>query len=502
MFKFMLGNCLLFGALVGGCAGRTNDGGHMGNLGGGPASGGATTSGGTAGGGSTWLGPSGIQTAPLVANGYFTNGIFAGYGFNWLANTTAASNISPDCASNTQCYAGQSSLCATGALEVSSNFAATAGLGFALKQAPEPNAPASDWAPTGDGLYVQLSGITNNLRLQLRALGGDADETKRWCAPVPKGGIGVIPWTSFNSRCWDNSGNYFTPSTPIRWIEITDPSSNAATTPIDVCIVNVTPYVTPMDAGLGASESSEITCSDWSRFTIPGTNNVLVNNVWNKQHAGTYAYHQCLTERPLGGATQYGWSWDWASCDTSTSYAAPEVVFGRKPWDGGVSSSPDLPKRIDAIQSLSLDFGVTTSASLCYNLNSTMWLTKTESGPVAADPENITTEVMVRFEDPAKIPGCCSSDGSVTLEGLTFDVWHQSGHADASDASAYTWNMVTYISRSSVQSTQFDLSLVLRDMVSRGLAEPSYGVQGVELITEISGGAGSLWLDRFSVAVR
>ena len=145
--------------------------------------------------------------------------------------------------------ANQSSLCASGTLEADPTYNATAGLGIALIQAPGTNTATSDWTPTGDGLYVQLTGNTSGLRVQLRSLGGDTDATKRWCAPVPQGGTGKIPWTSFNTQCWNNTGSFFSPSTPIRWIEITDPSSNVATTPIDFCLVNILPYVDSTDAG-------------------------------------------------------------------------------------------------------------------------------------------------------------------------------------------------------------------------------------------------------------
>ncbi len=224
-------------------AGGTSAGGGNSSSGGTSAGGGASSSGGT------WAGPSGIPTTPTVVGGYFTNGVFAGYGFNWLANTTAASSIAPDCTSAGSCYANQSSLCASGTLEADPTYNATAGLGIALIQAPGTNTATSDWTPTGDGLYVQLTGNTSGLRVQLRALGGDTDATKRWCAPVPQGGTGKIPWTSFNTQCWNNTGSFFSPSTPIRWIEITDPSSNVATTPIDFCLVNILPYVDSTDAG-------------------------------------------------------------------------------------------------------------------------------------------------------------------------------------------------------------------------------------------------------------
>jgi hypothetical protein len=184
-----------------------------------------------------------------------------------------------------------------------------------------------------------------------------------------------------------------------------------------------------------------------------------------------------------------------------TSFAAPEIVFGRKPWDGGASTTTALPKTIDSIQKLTVDYGVEITADPCYNLNTTLWLTQTADAPPAADPQNIVSEVMVRFDDPASISGCCTYDGAATLGGVAFDVYHQDGHADASGGSSYTWKMVTYVSKTRLLENRFDLALVLKDMVTKGLASATNGVQGVELITEVSGGKGQLWLDHFGVTV-
>jgi hypothetical protein len=259
------------------------------------------------------------------------------------------------------------------------------------------------------------------------------------------------------------------------------------------------------DAGADAADAGTnaiLSCVDWYRYPIPNTNNVLINNVWNEQHAGTYPYRQCLTERNLGGGQQYGWSWDWPACDTSTSFAAPEVLFGRKAWDGGASTTPNLPKRIGAIQSLVVDFGVDVVADACYNLNTTMWLTQSDAAPTDPDPQDVTTEVMVRFNDAGTIGGCCALDGNVTLGGIAFQVWHQDGHADASGTTTYTWKMVIYENSTPITDTQFDLALVLQDMEKRGLVQSTNAVQGVELITEVSGGSGQLWLNRFNVTVQ
>jgi hypothetical protein len=89
----------------------------------------------------------------------------------------------------------------------------------------------------------------------------------------------------------------------------------------------------------------------------------------------------------------------------------------------------------------------------------------------------------------------------VTLDGLTFDVWHLENHPDGSGNSTQTWTMMIYASRESHHARRFDLKLVLDDAVQKGLAPRTAAVGGVELITEVFGGSGELWLNRFAVDV-
>jgi hypothetical protein len=229
---------------------------------------------------------------------------------------------------------------------------------------------------------------------------------------------------------------------------------------------------------------------------------VLINNVWNAQLAGSNPHKQCLLKRCTGDGEEYGWTWDWPAIVMDSSFAAPEVVFGRKPWDGGDSTTPDLPKRMDGIRSLTLDYGVQIMAGQSYNLNATMWLTRTEAASVDPDPQNIVAEVMVRFNNPLGMGGGTVDDGLVTLAGIPFHVTHQDAHADASGGSRYTWKMVVYEAASPSLSGQFDLALVLGDMLAKNLAKAENGVQGVELITEVAGDKGEVWLRRFGVSVK
>ena len=46
------------------------------------------------------------------------------------------------------------------------------------------------------------------LRLQIQGPDGATSATDRWCAPI-KGSGGFIPWSSFNTKCWDGTGTAY-----------------------------------------------------------------------------------------------------------------------------------------------------------------------------------------------------------------------------------------------------------------------------------------------------
>lgn len=250
------------------------------------------------------------------------------------------------------------------------------------------------------------------------------------------------------------------------------------------------------------TEPEVISCEPWHREPISGTETVLVNNVWNEQWADGQPYEQCLLRRARDQQPQYGWRWQWPAYKPYSSYAAPEVMFGWKAWDGGSSTSPSLPRRIDALDALTVDFAADVQAEATHNLNTTMWVTATDVATAERNPADIRNEIMVWFSNPAGLGGGIPYDGEVTLDGVTFDVWHLVNHPDGSGGTTHTWTMIVYISRAQVLDTTFDLKLVLDDSVSKGLVDPTHAVGGVELITEVFGGSGELWLERFDVSVQ
>jgi hypothetical protein len=269
----------------------------------------------------------------------------------------------------------------------------------------------------------------------------------------------------------------------------------AATTLLPGCGASA-PNTTELDQG-----SKTISCEAWHREPIPGKPQVLVNNVWNEQWADGKPHTQCLSRKRTSRGERFGWTWSWPEYKPYASYAAPEVVFGWKAWDGGASTTSELPRRIDSLESLIVDFSVEIAADPTYNLNTTLWITASDQATVNPNPADIRSEIMVWFQNPADLGGGITYDGDVTLGGIDFDVWHLVNQPDASGGTTHTWTMVIYAAKADHARARFDLVLVLDDAAKKGLVDPTHAVGGVELITEVFGGSGELWLDRFEVEV-
>jgi hypothetical protein len=248
-----------------------------------------------------------------------------------------------------------------------------------------------------------------------------------------------------------------------------------------------------------ATEAEKISCTPWYHQTLPGGDAVFINNTWNEQWARGQPYSQCLLRRTHGGIVQYGWQWSWPPFRPYSSYAAPEVMSGWSPWHGIRSTTPLLPERIDALQSVRVDFAVNLSAQGGYDLNTTMWILDRMPASSRSDPSLVRGELMVWFAHEPRGFGGLDSDGEVTLDGVTFDVWHQRNHGDDSGGSARSWTMIVYVSREDSLRRSFDLKLILDDAARKRLVDPGHVVGGVELISEIFGGSGELWLERFRV---
>lgn len=195
----------------------------------------------------------------LSVNGtYVTAGPLHGYATNWVSTgvegSTAEACATPVCTGGQNGEPGTCSpafgptaLCTTGGIEADSTYHATAGMGFMLNQDP---VAAVDAAAIDGGAIPTVGSITipntvavnlvksgnltgnNSMRLQLVDVEG-----KLFCY----GGAlnAPVPITKFNTACWNNTGDFATPSTLFTRLDVIVPSSAAIQQDFSYCLTSV-----------------------------------------------------------------------------------------------------------------------------------------------------------------------------------------------------------------------------------------------------------------------
>lgn len=93
--------------------------------------------------------------------------------------------------------------------------------------------------PTGTGLKVTFSKSgTFDVRVQISA--GNA-AASRWCAAAATSPAS-IPYATFNTQCWDDSGTAYTTASAIDQVQLSVPGKAASATTFDVTLVSVEEY--------------------------------------------------------------------------------------------------------------------------------------------------------------------------------------------------------------------------------------------------------------------
>jgi Right handed beta helix region len=108
------------------------------------------------------------------------------------------------------------------------------------------------WTPTSAGIVVNIS---NSGSSPLYVNIGGTDAT--WCVPLTTFDKPVfIPWESFNTSCYNNSGTYYARQ-PLVHVAVSVPGSNTPATPFNFCIKG-------MAAKLDGTGDSAIESPEWA----------------------------------------------------------------------------------------------------------------------------------------------------------------------------------------------------------------------------------------------
>ncbi len=198
--------------------GETNAGGST------ESSGGSTSSGGS---------NAGTDDYSVEEGGFVTVCGWSGYAW---ANADDASRIEP---TGFDSLGAGDDLCASGSVAAEDTWGGYAMVGINVAQEAGEDTSIGTLVPDGTGIYVDLMNAAGNeLRIQIQDAEGEADENHRWCAVYSE--PGVIPWSDFNTHCWDGTGNAYN-GEAINAVLVMVPGHNENAVDFDFCINSLEP---------------------------------------------------------------------------------------------------------------------------------------------------------------------------------------------------------------------------------------------------------------------
>ena len=379
---------------------------------------------------------------------------------------------------------------------------------------------------TGSGIAVAFTKTVGSvLRIQIQdEMGGltTGGDTHRWCYTITDvQGPVFAPWNKFNTKCWDQTGTNFNPSTNKVSAVVFGVPGNTIKTPFGYCIggfafgsdvsaapaYNPSPY--PTVAGtLGGPGTTDL---DFQRVKVAapgkgGKQYIIQNNNWGTP-SGTdqtimYSANTFTIMSTTGNVTGQGVPASFPSIyvgnngDTQSKNDPPKGSYTTKPAD-------NLPKSISSIGT-----AMTTAA---YNKNSgdfnatyDIWLAS--SAPTSAYSDALDGFVMVWLYKPGSRSPIGSMKASKSIGGSMYDVWAGPRNSGTNPNRP----VVSYVLQGGSMNKTFDLKPILADAAANAT---TYGVGAISsswLVTDIFFGfeiwtgsaASGLGVTNFSVDVQ
>ncbi len=443
--------------------------------------------------------------------GWWTYDPLSWHGCSWTGIDSLAGSTTTITPQDFLTLPAGDSYCVAGT--VHPDYEAVSLLGFNLNEDPADAscaynpATASEMGPPGvtlggSGIAINFTkSIASVLRVQIQGPAGATDENDRWCAAITDvQGPVFVPYSEFNTHCWDGSGNAYN-NEPVSAVVFLVPGAENATQ-YDYCIHGFATGDSADDApeggGGGGSLEGDIGGAgsedlDYQRVKVKvdGKSYIIQNNNWGNPGGTNQTIHYkdnsfTITQEtggePGGGAPA----------------SFPSIFIGANgdTQNGQFDTRADdnLPKVVSTISSIPTKFAVNRTSGE-YNATYDVWFAASAPAPGSYD-DGISGFVMVWLYDPPSHQPIGSVQRTASIAGHTFDVWvgPRGGGSSAP--------VVSYVSQTTLQSMDFDLLDFIKDAEQSGISSSWY-LTDVFGGFEIWNGSGTngLAVTEFSVAV-
>lgn len=158
-------------------------------------------------------------------------------GFLWVAKSGEDTTLTTSASFEAESF--DASVCIRGSVAPAADSSGNAMLGMNIHQAERGAAVPMTLVPTRAGVQVSVKNTGGSpLRVQVASPEGQRQPESRWCAAVSGKG-GFIPWSAFNTACWDGSGKPYKRE-PISVAMLLVPGGPKTPQPYDFCLLRLT----------------------------------------------------------------------------------------------------------------------------------------------------------------------------------------------------------------------------------------------------------------------
>jgi hypothetical protein len=455
---------------------------------------GGTGTGAVAGSGGAGGGSGGVPPVIGEAGGYLVGGDWKGYVWTGVDEGMVASIDPPNFETILQ-----PPYCVSGVVPPTSDFGAVAIWGWTVNQEAklmptDPDPPKATVTPTKMGVMVNVS-TTSPAELRVQVQAPAPDETF-WCTTLGETGVDTfIPWTDFNTECWQGGDGDTYAMQEIESIMITVPGGGEGEPDVDFdfCVNSLVesdmtgppPGTSCSLAQIPGSLVYSLTGDDVAYPIRDGHKYVAQNNVWAANDAG-----QTVT----GLGTSFQVTVQSNNMPTNGAPASfPSVFVGSN--HGRTSETATLPKQVSAI--LASAEGVPTawrwsgSSGGAYNAAYDVWFSTGADG----DDETPSGAYMMVWLHSQGVQPLGSDRGQVSVGGKAWKYWYcGSGCQDGVD-------VATFVPLSSLNEYSFNLKDFIQHAVTSGQLQATWYLTNVFAGFEIWNGGVGLKTDNFCAVV-
>lgn len=306
----------------------------------------------------------------------------------------------------------------------------------------------------GGGVTVSWTAqvLPGTFRIELLGADGFSNPASRWCASITEvSGPSFIPFSRFNSRCWDNSGSTFDGSVPVSAIAFYVPGAASAKVTFDYTINSFT-----LGTTIGGAATAD---SNYQRVKVPGSDGrqyILQNNNFGSPTGSSQLLWYTRNSFKILSST--------GASVGPAPISFPSLYVGANGNTAGGSfqtSDDNLPMRVSAIAKADASFawsGGTGGKDFDAILD--LWFAQTAAA-AGSYSEPVSGDIQIWLYKPGGRQPIGSMVRQATIGGVSYDVW-----AGPSVGTNPGRPVISYVAKATTTSFSADLKAFVEDAVS------------------------------------